>query len=49
VIINNTGMMVGLLPITGLALPLISYGGSDLVAHLWALGLIVSIARRQAI
>lgn len=48
-VIINTGMMVGLLPITGLALPLISYGGSDLVAHLWALGLIVSIARRQAI
>jgi rod shape determining protein RodA len=47
-VLINTGMMVGLLPITGLALPLISYGGSDLVAHLFALGLVVSIARRQA-
>jgi cell division protein FtsW (lipid II flippase) len=46
-VLINTGMMVGLLPITGLALPLVSYGGSDLVAHLWALGLVVSIARHQ--
>jgi cell division protein FtsW (lipid II flippase) len=46
-VLINTGMMVGLLPITGLALPLVSYGGSDLVAHLWALGLVVSIARQQ--
>jgi cell division protein FtsW (lipid II flippase) len=48
-VLINTGMMVGLLPITGLALPLISYGGSDLVAHLWALGLVVSVARRQCV
>jgi rod shape determining protein RodA len=44
-VLINTGMMVGLLPITGLALPLISYGGSDVVAHLWALGLVASVAR----
>ncbi|HZZ27709.1 MAG TPA: FtsW/RodA/SpoVE family cell cycle protein [Pirellulales bacterium] len=43
----NAGMMVGLLPVTGLALPLFSYGGSDLIAHLWALGLVASVARRR--
>jgi cell division protein FtsW (lipid II flippase) len=48
-VLINTSMMVGLLPITGLALPLISYGGSDLIAHLWALGLVVSIARRPSV
>jgi rod shape determining protein RodA len=47
-VLINTGMMVGLLPITGLSLPLISYGGSDLVAHLWALGLVISISRQHA-
>jgi rod shape determining protein RodA len=46
-VVINTGMMVGLLPITGLALPLISYGGSDLVAHLAALGLVMSVARNR--
>ncbi len=42
----NTGMTVGLLPITGLSLPLVSSGGSGLVAHAVALGLVVNIAMR---
>lgn len=46
-VLINTGMMVGLLPITGVSLPLLSYGGSDLIAHLLALGLVMSVARHQ--
>ena len=46
-VVINTGMMVGLLPITGVSLPLVSYGGSDLIAHLLALGLVMSVARHQ--
>jgi len=42
----NTAMTVGLLPITGLSLPLVSYGGSGLVAHSAALGLLINIALR---
>lgn len=42
----NTGMTVGLLPITGLSLPLVSYGGSGLVAHGAALGLLLSVGAR---
>jgi rod shape determining protein RodA len=42
----NTGMMAGLVPITGLSLPLVSYGGSGLVAHGIALGLLVNVALR---
>ncbi len=45
-VVINTGMMVGLLPITGLSLPLVSYGGSGLVANGIALGLVVNIALR---
>lgn len=45
-VLINTGMTVGLLPITGLALPLLSYGGSALVSTGIALGLVLSIAQR---
>jgi len=42
----NVGMTVGLLPVTGLSLPLVSYGGSGLLAHGIALGLLLSIGAR---
>jgi cell division protein FtsW (lipid II flippase) len=42
----NTGMMFGLLPITGLALPLVSYGGSSLLANALALGLLLNVGLR---
>lgn len=46
-IIINIGMMLGCLPITGVPLPLISYGGSSLLATLLALGLLQSIYARR--
>ncbi|NLE38631.1 MAG: rod shape-determining protein RodA [Pirellulaceae bacterium] len=45
-VLINTGMTVGLLPITGLSLPLISYGGSGMVAHLTMLGLVMNVGSR---
>lgn len=41
----NIGMNIGLLPITGITLPLVSYGGNSLIATMIILGLIASIAR----
>jgi rod shape determining protein RodA len=41
----NIGMSIGLAPITGLSLPLISYGGSFIVVSLTCLGLMQSIYR----
>jgi cell division protein FtsW len=41
----NLGAVTGLLPITGVPLPFLSYGGSSLVVSLVAVGVLVSIAR----
>ncbi len=41
----NIGAMIGLLPLTGLPLPLVSYGGSAMVVTLWGLGIVLSISR----
>lgn len=42
----NTAMTVGLAPITGLTLPLMSYGGSSLLMTLFSLGILMNIAIR---
>ncbi len=44
----NLGAVTGLLPITGVPLPFLSYGGSSLVVSLSAVGVLVSIARAPA-
>ena len=43
----NMGAVLGLLPITGIPLPLVSYGGSAMLPTLFALGLLVSFARNE--
>jgi rod shape determining protein RodA len=42
----NAGMTVGLMPITGITLPLLSYGGSSLLFTGVALGLLMNVAMR---
>ncbi len=44
-VIVNVSMTVGLMPITGLTLPLVSYGGSSLVVRMIAIGLLNNIGR----
>jgi cell division protein FtsW len=43
----NIGMVLGLLPVIGIPLPLISYGGSALLPTLISLGLLLSFARTE--
>ena len=40
----NCGMTIGLMPVTGITLPLVSYGGSSLLTSFLALGLVANIA-----
>ncbi len=41
--IINTGMCVGLVPVTGIPLPFVSYGGTFVISNLIAAGIIISI------
>jgi rod shape determining protein RodA len=46
-VFENIGMVTGLLPITGITLPLMSYGGSSVVSVMIGLGLVVNIGMRR--
>lgn len=46
-VIVNVGMMVGFLPITGVPLILVTYGGSSVVSSMMALGILQSIHSRR--
>ena len=43
----NIGMNIGLVPITGITLPLVSYGGSSLISTFISLGIVASVAKRE--
>jgi rod shape determining protein RodA len=46
-VLINVGMVTGLLPVVGIPLPLMSYGGSSMVASFMTLGLLLSVRMRQ--
>jgi rod shape determining protein RodA len=48
-IFQNIGMSIGIMPITGLALPFISYGGSALITNMLALGIVLNVAMRTKV
>lgn len=46
-VVVNIGMNIGLLPVTGIPLPFLSYGGSSLLSMLLSLGIVMSIFLRK--
>ena len=46
-IFENIGMNIGLLPVTGIPLPFVSYGGSNMLTNMLAIALIVNVAMRR--
>jgi rod shape determining protein RodA len=46
-IVINIGMNIGILPVTGITLPFMSYGGSHLIAECLGLGILFSLYRYQ--
>jgi rod shape determining protein RodA len=48
-VVVNTGMMIGYLPITGIPLPLMSQGGSSVLATFLGLGLALSVKLRRLV
>ena len=45
--IVNVGMVMGIMPITGIPLPFLSYGGSALITNMAAMGILMSINSRR--
>ena len=45
--IQNIGMTVGLLPITGITLPFVSYGGSSLLSYMLLVGILLNISVKK--
>jgi rod shape determining protein RodA len=46
---ENIGMTLGIMPVTGVPLPLISYGGSSMFANLMAIGLLENVHLRRSL
>lgn len=46
-VFQNIGMMIGLMPITGITLPFVSYGGTSLILNMLSIGLVFSINAHQ--
>jgi rod shape determining protein RodA len=46
-VIINTGMVIGLMPVTGIPLPFLSYGGSASFVNFFSIGLILNVSMRK--
>ena len=47
-VFENIGMTIGLMPVTGIPLPFLSYGGSNMLANMAAIGLVLNVCKNNA-
>ena len=40
-------MTIGIMPVTGIPLPFLSYGGSSMLANMAAIGFVLNVVKRQ--
>jgi rod shape determining protein RodA len=48
-VLENIGMTIGIMPVTGIPLPFVSYGGSSLLTNMLALGLVINVGMRRQV
>ena len=48
-VLENIAMTLGLMPITGIPLPFLSYGGSNMVTNMGGVGLVLNVTRNRSI
>lgn len=48
-VLENVAMTLGLMPITGIPLPFLSYGGSNMVTNMAGIGLVMNVTRNRSI
>ncbi len=46
-VVENVGMVIGLLPVTGIPLPFVSYGGSNMLTNMMGVGLVLNVVMRS--
>ena len=46
-VFQSTGMAMGIMPVNGIPLPMVSYGGSSMITSMVALGLVLGVHRRR--
>lgn len=46
-VLENIGMVMGLLPITGVPLPFVSYGGSSMITNFIMIGILLNISGKR--
>ena len=48
-VMENVGMTTGLLPVTGIPLPFVSYGGSNLITNMAGIGLVLNVTKNRSV
>ena len=48
-VFQNVAMTIGFMPVTGIPLPFLSYGGSNLVTNMAGIGLVLNMVRNRSI